>query len=357
MQTLNRVWFILCLFFSVNSYGAPLDVFLQSKAEEGKTISADVSYAYMDNSLDIINEEKKIGKKTQYKAPQIQLKYYAHELIWFNVDWLSREATVANAKASIDTLAVGAQMRFTDEGEKIQFGAKVSYWTNKAGTIKQNYKLISNSQGDQVSIKNPNDEQYQLDLIGGYDISQQQHINLFAGVGKSVVSFDKISANSNISGCDYDIQFSKTGYSGNRTSLMSQCTGNVILNSVESDYKSNDINPYKALEYKAMFYQLGINWQWQSEHWQLMGGYLANYSKRKKIDDYISSRKKTSYSLNQQVAGKVSYLINSNFAVYFSGQLFNRQFLNEMPMLYNGVSSNKFNYRYGLVSLGMQFTL
>ena len=83
------------------------------------------------------------------------------------------------------------------------------------------------------------------------------------------------------------------------------------------------------------------------------GGYVLQNIQRTGVDDAIRNKNKTPYNLNHTLVGEVGYKLSPNVVLFTRGQAMTRQFLTEMPFLYNSLTSQRFNQRYGILSVGI----
>jgi hypothetical protein len=97
----------------------------------------------------------------------------------------------------------------------------------------------------------------------------------------------------------------------------------------------------------------GFNLGYNSGPWQWRGGYVLQNIQRSAVDDVIRSKNKTPYNLNHTLMGEVGYKMTRNTLLFTRGQVMSNQFLTEVPFLYNSLTSQRFNQRYGLLSIGL----
>ena len=97
----------------------------------------------------------------------------------------------------------------------------------------------------------------------------------------------------------------------------------------------------------------GFNLAYNTGPWQWRGGYVMQNIQRSAVDDVIRSKNKTPYNLNHTLMGEVGYKMTRNTLLFTRGQVMSNQFLAEVPFLYNSLTSQRFNQRYGLLSIGL----
>ena len=81
-----------------------------------------------------------------------------------------------------------------------------------------------------------------------------------------------------------------------------------------------------------------------------------SFTRRPTVDSAVQSLGNTPYQRNQTLIGEVAYKLTQTAHVYTRAQVMQRQFLSEIPFLYNSITSPIFGVKYGVVSAGLGFS-
>jgi hypothetical protein len=82
-------------------------------------------------------------------------------------------------------------------------------------------------------------------------------------------------------------------------------------------------------------------------------GYVMAYLRRPSVDSAVQSLGNASYQRNQTLVGDLSYKFTQTVHAYTRVQFMQRQFLSDIPFLYNSITSPIFGVKYGTVSAGL----
>jgi hypothetical protein len=193
---------------------------------------------------------------------------------------------------------------------------------------------------DRLSVNNAKDHTLQADLIGSWALGAAK-LTAFAGAGQGKVTVGSITANA-----------SGVPFLGNVTTTYSNGSFDNQLFDLASDiYKLN--SELQSINYNTRMAQAGFNLAYSSGPWLWRGGYVLQNIQRTAVDDAIRNKNKTPYNLNHTLVGEVGYKLTPNVVLFTRGQAMNRQFLTEVPFLYNSLTSQRFNQRYGILSVGI----
>ena len=182
---------------------------------------------------------------------------------------------------------------------------------------------------DRVSAIKPKDQHYQFDLVNSWYGSQWSG-SVFAGLGSGRVTIPGVEAD-----------FAGGTYT----------------------YPSETVNAFTAiggvsehlgtLNYSLKSQQLGLNASYVTGAWMYRAGYVMAYMRRPSVDSAVQSLGNTPYQRNQTLVGEVAYKFTQSVHAYTRAQVMQRQFLSEIPFLYNSITSPIFGVKYGVVSAGL----
>ncbi len=256
---------------------------------------------------------------------------------WLDGAYMRRNITVGADQYPVTSWRLGAQQVLRENAAAgSALALRGSVWGNHSANVtKSNFSLdVYNTSiyVDRVSAIKPKDQHYQVDLVNSWYGSQWSG-SVFAGFG----------------------------------------TGRVTIPGVEADfaggtyaYPSDTVNAFTAisgvsehlgtLNYRLKSQQLGLNASYMSGAWMYRAGYVMANMRRPAVDSSVQSLGNTPYQRNQTLIGEVAYKFTQTTHAYTRVQVMQRQFLSEIPFLYNSITSPIFGVKYGVVSAGLGFS-
>lgn len=265
----------------------------------------------------------------------------------------SFDADVTTWQVAAQYLVLGAESKPYESLRQPQLALRASAWGDSASGFDRelNYKVGSTTFRSLHADK-PRDTQLQFDVIGGWPVTANLHLNGIAGIGYSRVTLDSVSgtaARSNGDLCDVlltqaELRAVCVKKNGGRTTLIEPSGDNEF---------GVDIN--KEARYHALTYQAGINATWRSGDWLFRGGLLHMTHRRSGVEDAVKARGGAPVRSNQVLVLEAGYKPTAKSLVFLRGQVMTHQFAGELPMTYNSVSAEQFDKRYGFLTLGLAF--
>jgi len=312
--------------------------------------NAEISYDAMNGTLDVFhiraNDAQYAGTNVgDYSGAHIKGGINLTNRLWLDGGFWHRSIKYNTDTESLDTWQIGLQYLLAGNSHSDQlYAVRVSAWGDRAGTLsKSTPTTVSGQQLDYIDVKNPNDTQFQADLLGSWKLNQAWMLSGLVGGGYSKVNVGDITAGYN--GCAYAINVQNNATTGNQ---IGAC-GPIVSSSFSVP---STINLHDGLSYSANYAHLGLNLQWHYRKWTLKGGYLFEVVDRKNVDSIISTLGRTSYRQNNIFDGELAYQVLPQADLFVRGEIMTNQFVGEIPFTYNAVTSNKFSERYGIVSFG-----
>jgi hypothetical protein len=257
----------------------------------------------------------------------------------------SFDADVTTWQLAAQYLVLGADPGPYENFRQPQLALRASAWGDSASSFDRELNAkIGSTTFRSFHADKPRDTQLQFDVIGGWPVSANLHVNGLAGIGYSKLDVDRVTATTFSGGCTNDVEFTDT-----QVVAVCRTNGNTVR--TPNSVAGVDIN--KEARYHALTYQLGVNATWRSGDWLFRGGLLHMAHRRSDVDDIVSSRGGSPRRSNQVLVLETGYKPTNNSLVFLRGQMMTHQFLGELPMTYNSVSAGQFDKRYGFVTLGL----
>jgi len=344
----------LCI-ASAHACSAPLDAFLRIHNTEKKA-DISVSLDAMNDTLDVFNMADNYGGNgSRYKAAHLSAGSFTLNDIWLEADVWQRDLAIGNFSASINSWHFSGQKNIVEFTNGSAIALRLGAWGNRTDEVARNQSLnLAAAQSAFIRIKQPHDLQWQADLIAGIPLSPHLTLNTWLSAGISRVNFDKVKATGVIDGCSYDLQFYNDSYAGH---LSAPCSEPIVLTQLSKPYAAQDIHIFQELRYQSRFYQTGLNGIYQLDAWQMQGGYAFFYTERENVDTRVEQRGTRTFNSNHTLMAELAYAFMPSLSASITAQYMRHQWNAEIPFSYNGVTAKHFDKPYGLLSLGIKWTI
>lgn len=183
--------------------------------------------------------------------------------------------------------------------------------------------------------------------LGSLSASLATQLNSFSLKGD-------IDIQATLAGCLMDISVNGNNqYSGH---LAAPCSNeNITVNDLYKEGNANefDFDIEKDLSYDAYYANLGGSWNWRYRQFESQLAYQYQRLWRNDIDDRVSNFGNSPIKDNHTLGAKISYDFSPHVTGFIEGQVFQRNFVGDIPFLYNGVTASRLDKRYGLASVGI----
>jgi hypothetical protein len=325
---------------------APLDALLDAnpQARYGQGL-LEVSVDRMNQSLDVFKlrgADLALGDNTgDYQGGTLRAGLSLAPTVWVDGALQRRKLTYGPDQPHIGSWRLGAQWQFLPAQTGQPTAAlRLSAWGNQAAQVSKSTPTalpgciasLCGIQASSLSVNDANDRSFQADLVGTWPLGPVS-LSAFAGAGQGKVTVGSITAN--ISG--FPLTYSHGTFGAGLDSLVPQSFNTEL----------------QATNYNTRTAQAGFNLAYTTGPWSLRGGYALQHIQRTAVDDVISAKGKTPYSLNHTLVGELAYKLTPRVVLFTRGQAMSNQFLTEIPFLYNSLTSQRFDQRYGVLSVGL----
>ncbi|MCX7177565.1 MAG: hypothetical protein NTX56_01975 [Proteobacteria bacterium] len=353
MAPVARTLCCCCLFTNFSLNAAPLDAFLAADTQltpwQGQ---AEIGYDAVNDGIDVFkvraNDPVYGGSNVgDYNGFHLRGIYQFPHRLSLHGDWWQRQIKYRADKQDLHSWVVAVQYRLFENNNwnKSNYALRVSAWGNEASTLtKSSPTSLFGRTLDSVSVSDPKDRQFQLDLLGSWRLSDRLDASAFVGTGKSQVSVGAVGGTITDNGCAYNLSFSG--------SLATATLANPCGSLISASFTTPGPDIGQEVAYHAKHLHAGGMLQWRDLVWRLSGGYQYQRLIRDHVDDLIASRGGESYRSNHVLVGEIARKVGQSSAIFLRGQLMSNQFVGEIPFAYNSVTASKFSNRYGLASVG-----
>ena len=256
-----------------------------------------------------------------------------------------RQLTSLRDSYALDTFHTALQFRLPFTLDAIHFAVRAGVWRNSADTLHKNsYTRRDGYLFTSASVEQPSDLQTQINMIGSRMLSSGLEGSLFAGLGRSRVDFDSLSA---IFRSDQDCRY-RFDYEPGRAevSQLDRCGSfirfHMVLPNEDVIEDELGVSPRNELSYKSSYWQLGGSLKWQKSGWMTRVGYYYQRFDRGALDDLIRSRGDTPSTTIHNLQTDVSYHFSKRLGVFFRSEYMSNRLIDMVPFTYNAYTASKF---------------
>lgn len=356
-----------CSATAAQCFAAPNDPFLSAKdfnAKYTSPLQMTLAVDAVNDSIDFLNMRQSEGitdkSAGDYQGFHLSAKYDLNPQWSIEGTYWHREIDYAQDTNKIQTGLLAA--RFTpdlnlNKNDAVSFRA--SFWGNTADSLTKSTPTKVNQRTLQkVNVEDPKDIQFQFGGIFSRKLDPMNQLNAFASIGYSKVEVNDLHIQASQQGCLMNINInSQNQYSG---SLAQPCNnGGITITKLDIKGNANEfgLDIQQDLNYESYFAGLGSSWNWRYKKFESQIAYQYQYLWRDKIDDRISNFGNTAIKDNHTLGAKFSYDFTPRVTGFMQGEIYQSNFVGQIPFLYNGVTASRLDKRYGLATLGINFHL
>lgn len=329
---------------------APLDAFLEAGPHtKPGTGFVEVFTDGMSKQLDVLRlrpagiTDDSAGVLRGFR---LRAGYGINARLWVDAGVSRRQIFYGGIGPFFNGWQVGGQWRIRESlgrwsGPDISL--RLSAWGNEAGTISVPGSTLERYPGfdrlDSLAVNGASDRQLQTDVVSTW-WNGSTIWSVFAGTGLGRVSVETITASVG--------PFSTTWRDGRFDNDLVQALAPSLGLSAA----------LATINYQTSFFHGGLGVRLPMGNWSLRGGYQYFTIRRDGVDAVIGARSVDNavYQNNHTLLGELAYRLAPGVRVFVRGQAMSHQMLAEMPLLYNSLTSRRFNERYGIVSSGVMMS-
>ena len=331
---------------------APLDAFLEARPHlEPRTGFFEIAVDAMNQTLVVFNlrpeglADDSVGN---LKGFHLRTGYSINADLWIDGSLFRRQVTYAGIDPRFTSWQVGAQYRFwrVAEQDRADSALRVSAWGSRGDDVSATRSQLQSrpvfSLLDELSVNRPEDRQVQVDLIHTWRLGPAA-FSAFGGVGAGLVSVRSVTARVG--------SVTRRWIDGRFVNSEGQ-VDDALAGLIEQLGLAAELN---SIDYATRFMHGGLGLRLPLGDWTLRGAYQLFSIRREEVDNLIASRSQDNaiYRVNHTLTGELSYRITGSVRAFARGQAMSNQFLAEMPLLYNSLTSRRFGEKYGIVSAGL----
>ena len=319
----------------------------------GERLRIEAGYDLANKDIDFLHLRQTstnpaAGSVGDYHGGHVAASWQLADRWSVDASFWQRQIDYRSFTADVTTWHLAGQWRFIDGGpDRPSFALRLNVWGNQADELKRMTSVrVEGIRFTSATVTSPRDRQLQLDLLGGLPLSSRLSVTGQASVMRSEVDFDTVSAVARISGCSYDVQFTATR-------VIATCTENGDYTRISAPKSNYGIDVDQEARYGSWMAHVGGALRWKSEHWRMGAAYRYTAIRREHVDAVVERRGGTAYRSNHIATVDIGYRLWRDIVPFARGQVMTNQFNGEVPMSYNTLTANRFDKRYGLLTLGV----
>ena len=339
-----------CLTLATSAIAAPNDALLEAdpQARYGQGM-VELAVDHMNKSLDVFKLRDPslvlAGENSgDYRGGTLRAGMSPRPGWWVDGALQRRQITYGDDQPQINSWRLGAQWQFLQaQAQQPAAALRLSAWGDQS---KQLVKSTPTALGpltcspgglgciDRLTVNDAKDHNLQADLIGSWALGPVK-LSAFVGAGQGQVRVGSVTAKA----LDQTATFANGSFD------------DPLFAGIAQSLKLNA--ELQSINYNTRTAQAGFNLAYSTGPWHWRGGYVLQNIQRTAVDDVIRGKDKTPYNVNHTLVGEVGYKLSPTLLLFTRGQVMNHQFVTEIPFLYNSLTSQRFNQRYGLLSIGL----
>ena len=355
----------LALSTGLSSYSvaAPNDLFLQADdfKKQDSALHVTVAVDAVNDAIDLFDMRQSEGVKGDrgdYIGGHIAAEYQLNSNWRVEGSYYYRDIDLAPDTNSIHSGLIGLryqpELAFLDPNDAVAFRASV--WGNRSDELSKSTPTQVNAHSfNKVTVEQPQDLQLQFDALFSRKIDHMNQVNAFASLGYSKVEVERLKLRTRYQGCLADISVASNNQYTGQLAEPCRIGGSIVHQlEIEGDAKDYGLEVDKDLNYDSYFASLGGSWNWRYQQFESQIAYQYQRLWRKDIDDRVAQFGNSAIKDNHQFGVKLSYDLSPNMSAFVQGELYQHNFVGQIPFLYNGTTASRLDRRYGLASVGLR---
>ncbi len=290
-------------------------------------------------------------------------RFQAHK---FGIDWqISDKLALHSGFSRLDFTSLRDQYTLNriefitrqrlNRRSTIEFGLT----TNFARSLTKNsFTTIGDSTVRNLKIDNPRDYTLHSGFVFTIPLSATSALSLHSAAGFLQTTNSGTSGSISNGNCNYDFDFNNNG---GRLTQTEPCGDIVSLTrnyptdqAIESEY---GISPGRDTAYTAKFYRVGVEYSVKKGRWHSSFALYHQQLNRGDLDQRLSSRRLESFRNNQTAIIEATRLTNSHWDFGATLQYQRRQFMGDVPVLYTGMTAQRFKDDVLMFSLKLNYSI
>lgn len=286
--------------------------------------------------------------------PVRKRRFTSHQL---SADWIStrnltlrgsiafRNFTSLRDQFNFSTYRINASYLLPAMSKDSTTSLDISIGTNRAEHLHKNsFTQVGDNLIKQVTVKSPSDFYWRASLTQEKSLTDRIRFGYFSGVGQTISSHrGLVGTGVDSSGCKYDFQLSTDSGVVDQQDIC----GNIYsmrrtYPDESSIYNDLQVSPRSDLQNNAWFYRVGGTLTSSFKYWQTKLEFYHQRYIRKELDRRIRNQGGEVYDANNVFSFQAIHFVTKNLSYGATLEYHKHQFLDELPVLYTRLTSDRF---------------
>ncbi|MGF1545955.1 MAG: hypothetical protein ACFCUG_01345 [Thiotrichales bacterium] len=293
----------------------------------------------------------------RYRGAHVRGTFKPDEAWEFSGGYWNREMANKRDRYEVQSLQAAAQYSLPQLWRGNRLALRLGYWRNDASELSKNsFTRINDYKITSLSVVQPRDENLQLNFILSQPVSKTWNLSAYVGLGSTRVDYERIEGLlRDKKNCNYRFDLEKTSGTVNQLGRCGAVKALVIEMPTEQSVANNiGVNPRDALEYDAVYYQIGLGARYSARRWQTALGYELRQIHRPDIDAMVTESGATPYDLNHSVTLDLAYRVNDSVQLFGRTEYETSRLLSTVPLAYNAFTAERFAQAGVYFSFGLR---
>jgi hypothetical protein len=221
----------------------------------------------------------------------------------------------------------------------------LSIATNRAARLHKNsYTSFGDNLIKEVTVSSPRDMQWRASLRQVKQLTDKTSYGFFSGLGQTWTQHREISGMGvDTSGCQYDFNFNTGGGVVSQRDVCGSVRSMLrVYPNEDSIERDLSVAPTMDMQNNAWFYRVGGNFSTRYKKWRAQLAFYHQRYWRSVLDQRIRSYGGEVYDRNNVVTLQATRFLSPRLSYTAALQYNEHQFLDELPVLYTRLTSERF---------------
>ncbi len=297
-------------------------------------------------------------KKPRFKESNIGIRWQPIEQLSISGGLSKRRFTTLRDDFGFLKTSIG--FRYTSQKLKLKnTGFWFNFSSNNATELDKNsYTTINNQVIKSVVIKQPTDRILEFGVDRTFKLSSSTRLLTLISIGSTDTKHAGLEGDLTRGNCEYQFNFSNNGGSVNQ---LNQCGDITALsrtypddNTVQQEF---GVSPAIDLRNNSLFSKVGFGFSKDYGKWTFNSHYYFQKYHRDQLDKRIELSQNTAYDRNHVVSTTVQRTITNKLTLSAHAEYQLHRYLDEVPVLYTRLTSERFKDDAVFFSLGLTYSL
>lgn len=299
-------------------------------------------------------------KISRYEGAHLMGDLRVNDDVMINFGQWKREFANKRDQFSLVSRQAAIQYRLPWSWLGNSYALRLGWWSNQAGELlKSSYTRLEQIKITSLVVEQPVDQQQQLNFMVARDLDATRQLSAFVGIGQSRVNYKRITGTLvDEKDCEYRFELDKTAGRVEQQGRCGNLLSSITIMPNETSITNNlGFNPADDLQYRSLFFQLGVGYSWRTRYWQSRFGYYFQRFDRGRVDQRIKQSSGNNVEDNHSVSADIAYHFNRSVSVFWRGEYVTSRLLTMVPLSYNAYTAERFSEAGLFFTVGLRLSI